>query len=1439
MNYASFQGAARMCLFALLAMGLWQGAGAQETRQKPARIVTQYALTSDDDYQNNDPKDWQLLASNDEGKTWTLLDKRQDQIFAKRSQRRVFNITNQVAYNIYRLQVDRAYFSAEMVEIAEIELMGPVAGVTNESALDTIVTASLEHPLMGPASQAFDGDINTKWWDYGLGQSNKSWIQCQYALHSDQTVTNIEQLILAARRAAIHNPFPNNASKILSNLTAQTANATRALTGYALTSANDAPTRDPRDWRLLGSKDGGKTWDALDVRRNEIFGARFQRRVFTLDHVTEYSLYRLQIDAVADAAGQFSDSIQLAGIEPLYPAKATDTNGMTYGMIVSAQGEHPPLETIEMAFDNDPNTKWLDFCNDRTNRSSWIQWQYIRNMGGVIVGLNRLRTASHESSRPVKVDIEGVVVLANTSNDLGILDASGCELLRLPASPVGVRFGDWIHLKGSLQFSNQQASVASPELVSLGRVSGFDEIYPGQAMPDTNFLVAAVSGRMDMVSQGSFYSSLELTSANDREHIQAKIPDPEHVGLGNLSGCRLQVRGVVEAAFDQSGQRVAGTVWASGLDQVSLMPLTDQEWSAGPEYAIADLAQPTVPWGTLVRVRGQTGGQNSGHHMVITQGSSQLAVDFHQPPYLPAGTMIECAGLLTKEGSQPLLRLACFRQASGNRVTHAEPAPVIEDADHPITELHQLIDLTTHHPEKTYAVRIRGVITYIDNRLGGFFLQSGPDGIQVDAQSRAGLSAQVRQEGKYVELNGIATGDWFRPVGFVTFLGQGTMPEPRRPSWDEMLTGKDDDGWVEIKGVVTDAGTQLTVIVDGREMKIWVNKMDRNVQKKLLGSLVRIRGVCSGVFNDRNQRLGERLLVSSDENIEVLRTAPENPLDLPAVPVGQLMQSPADYTEQVVQFIKTKGIVTYKDADQFFVQDGDAGVRVIPLQEPTIAAGDLVEVAGLGKADGLSPELIQASVRKVGQAPLPAGRKMDLFGVGSGIQENMDAARVLIDATYLGSSYNGTVQVLEMQHENPKRLFYAYLPAKEDFRLPFDVGSKVRLAGVFKAKTEGALDYGQLTTSCEIFLNSVSDIAVLQRPPWWTAEHTFWILAALAAVLTLVLAWAGMLRKQVRVRTSELSNEIKEHERTEAQLQNEISERKRMQEQVENTHKELMVASRQAGMAEVATNVLHNVGNILNSVFVSATLIGDTIRHTRSGSLSKTVALLREHLPDISSFLTRDPKGKMILNYLDQLAEHWAHQQSTALEEVQNLAKNLRHIEMVVSMQQGYAKASGVIESFRAIDVVEDALQMNAESLNRHQLTIIRDYEPGSWVVNTDRHKVLQVLINLIQNAKQACDDSGGTDKRITLRVAGQPGKVLISVQDNGIGVPPENMQRIYNHGFTTRKNGHGFGLHSSALAAKEMGGALRAESDGAGKGATFTLELPLAQTLPLPAAQN
>jgi C4-dicarboxylate-specific signal transduction histidine kinase len=184
------------------------------------------------------------------------------------------------------------------------------------------------------------------------------------------------------------------------------------------------------------------------------------------------------------------------------------------------------------------------------------------------------------------------------------------------------------------------------------------------------------------------------------------------------------------------------------------------------------------------------------------------------------------------------------------------------------------------------------------------------------------------------------------------------------------------------------------------------------------------------------------------------------------------------------------------------------------------------------------------------------------------------------------------------------------------------------------------------------------------------------------------------------------------------------------------------------------------------------------------------------------------------------------------LKELDHLKKNIEHIKEIVAMQQSHSKVSGVSERVKVAELVEDTLKINSGGLARHGVQIVREYDSSVPDIMIEKHKVLQILVNLIRNAGYACDESGRTDRRMTVRIARQDGRVRISVADNGVGIPAENLNRIFNHGFTTKKDGHGFGLHSGALAAKEIGGSLAVRSDGPGLGAEFTLELPLQPAL-------
>ena len=294
-------------------------------------------------------------------------------------------------------------------------------------------------------------------------------------------------------------------------------------------------------------------------------------------------------------------------------------------------------------------------------------------------------------------------------------------------------------------------------------------------------------------------------------------------------------------------------------------------------------------------------------------------------------------------------------------------------------------------------------------------------------------------------------------------------------------------------------------------------------------------------------------------------------------------------------------------------------------------------------------------------------------------------------------------------------------------------------------------------------------------------------------------------------------------------LRHEIDERQRAEHELQQAQTQLLEASHQAGMAEVATGVLHNVGNVLNSVNVSAALISQKLGGDRLEKLQKTATMMVEQNGNLANFITSDPKGRLIPAYLTNLGSHLLSERKDALAELESLARNIEHIKEIVAVQQSHARVFGVVERIRPEVLVNDAIRMVSVSLRRHQIDLICAVETSSYL-EVDRHKVLQILVNLLRNAKHAMEGSESDIRRISVRVSeDETGAVLMTVSDSGCGIPAENLTRIFSHGFTTRKDGHGFGLHSSALAAQQMGGVLTVNSDGPGHGASFALKLPSA----------
>jgi two-component system, NtrC family, sensor kinase len=310
---------------------------------------------------------------------------------------------------------------------------------------------------------------------------------------------------------------------------------------------------------------------------------------------------------------------------------------------------------------------------------------------------------------------------------------------------------------------------------------------------------------------------------------------------------------------------------------------------------------------------------------------------------------------------------------------------------------------------------------------------------------------------------------------------------------------------------------------------------------------------------------------------------------------------------------------------------------------------------------------------------------------------------------------------------------------------------------------------------------------------------------------------------QLKVRIRQLSD-------ANVDLTREIAERKRAEGELDIAHKQLLDTARRAGMAEVATGVLHNVGNVLNSINVSATLVADGLRNSKCQDLARALDLMNQHADHLDSFLREDEKGKHLCEFLNLVTSHLENERKSMFNEMQSLAKHVNHVKTIVSMQQSYAGASALVETVSLPELIEDAIALNASIIGKYEIELTRDFADVP-PLQAEKQKVLQILVNLIRNAAEALVESGRKDRKLTLQISlnEEPDNenMQIAVIDNGLGIEEKNLTKIFSHGFTTKEYGHGFGLHSSANAAKEMGGSLSAFSNGPGRGAVFTLKLP------------
>jgi signal transduction histidine kinase len=295
-------------------------------------------------------------------------------------------------------------------------------------------------------------------------------------------------------------------------------------------------------------------------------------------------------------------------------------------------------------------------------------------------------------------------------------------------------------------------------------------------------------------------------------------------------------------------------------------------------------------------------------------------------------------------------------------------------------------------------------------------------------------------------------------------------------------------------------------------------------------------------------------------------------------------------------------------------------------------------------------------------------------------------------------------------------------------------------------------------------------------------------------------------------------------------LQHRIYERDQVNEELKNTQTRLIEISRKAGMAEIANGVLHNIGNVLNSLNVSASVVEEKVTLMGVDRLRQCVELIRQNESDLGTFMSTTPKGQMIPQFLHALATSLETSRELVRKEIWSLMKNIEHMKDIVRAQQSHAGAFGVIEVCEAGELMEDAIKFNTDSMERHKVCLTKSYghlEP----LEIERTPLIQMLVNLIKNAKESVMANPNREPEIFVSIQPETNdRVRFEVRDTGVGISQEDLTKVFSHGYTTKQDGHGFGLHASANLAREMGGQLSVLSAGVGQGATFVLQIPRLQ---------
>jgi signal transduction histidine kinase len=693
-------------------------------------------------------------------------------------------------------------------------------------------------------------------------------------------------------------------------------------------------------------------------------------------------------------------------------------------------------------------------------------------------------------------------------------------------SHVGLEFAGYIRIPRSGTYTFYLTSddgsrlfIGPPSLrmrtVGAGELPSAIPVALRETLPDEpEFQWSSLEG--DIVSVHRPKNSLELEVMTKAGLVRVKVAEDSEDSLTLWPGNMLYATGASRRIRNYDGRWMRGEFYVQHAGDLEQTYISPSIWSEYPVVEIADLLQ---------------AGENIRESVVHVRGrialgpDGQTAVADHTASISLSGLPdreldnrdADILGRVTFEGTNRILKAALFRSVDMGDI-QPDSLPLL-------TTVEQVYQLSMEESARRYPLRIKGVITS-PMVSDAAVLQDASRGIYVALGGPVNL-----QIGDYCEIEGYTAPyefSQFIEASRVEVLGSGSLPEPIRPTWEQLISGSLHCNYVEIEGMVAAVeGDSVTLSTRDGRINVRLNANGPEVPGDALGATVRLRGCLFAERDEPSRKVVVGSIYMDQHWVAVVHPAPIDPFAIPRKSMDDLLQF--DPKAGALQRVRVSGQLVYRGQDMCCLMDNGNGLRFVPVEAVTAAVGDLVDVVGFLELGGPTPVLREAAVRTTGHADLPPPNRLEVDNL---LQDEFDATFVQLEGILLLASRQSERGVLELQ--SGLRRFIAEVAGPLDFIDDLAAGSRLQLSGVYLGEG-GNRVLGRPIDTFKLLLNSTDDIRVLSRPPWWTLKRMMSVVGALVAVLVAALIWIKLLRRTVEERTEQLGDQIRERQRAERQ----------------------------------------------------------------------------------------------------------------------------------------------------------------------------------------------------------------------------------------------------------------------------------------------------------------